>query len=54
MTSYITKCIKEMKIMILTIELLDNAKTVNGGYTRNQLKVFGVSWEPIKGWYEKP
>jgi hypothetical protein len=34
----------------LTTSDVENAKTVNGGWTKKQLTDWGVSWPPAKGW----
>ena len=31
-------------------EYLESRKTANGGYTKETLAEFGVSWPPPKGW----
>lgn len=36
--------------MILTREFLDKGKTSRGGWTREQLRMVGVSWPPVQGW----
>ena len=38
-----------MKVTI-TLEMIADAKTKAGGYTRAQLKVLGIDWPPPKGW----
>ena len=35
---------------MVTLEEIENAKTVNGGWTKAQLKAWGVPWPPPKGW----
>ena len=34
-------------------EYLDSRKTPNGGYTKDTLREFGVSWPPPKGWKKR-
>lgn len=38
--------------MNLTSKDIEKAKTLNGGWTRKQLAVWGVKWPPPKGWKE--
>lgn len=35
---------------IMTDEMLDDAKTAGGAWTRAQLSVIGVEWPPRRGW----
>jgi hypothetical protein len=35
---------------MVTRDELEKASTANGGYTREQLEEWGVSWPPPKGW----
>ena len=34
----------------LTEQEIESGKTRKGGYSRKQLKAWGVSWPPVKGW----
>lgn len=34
-------------------EEIEAAKTANGGWTREQLEKWGVSWPPTKGWKQR-
>ena len=36
--------------IVITKELLENAKTDTGGFTRAQMDVFDIPWPPPKGW----
>lgn len=36
-----------------TKEEIEAARTPNGGWTKETLKSWGVSWPPKKGWREK-
>jgi hypothetical protein len=38
---------------MVTSDELEQAKTAAGGYTREQLATWGVSWPPPKGWKKK-
>lgn len=38
---------------MVTRDELEQAKTAAGGYTREQLAAWGVSWPPPKGWKKK-
>lgn len=38
------------KVKLPTPEEIEAAKTANGGWTREQLAAWGVSWPPPKGW----
>jgi hypothetical protein len=35
---------------VITLKDLNRLRTPRGGYTRQTLKVLGVSWPPVKGW----
>lgn len=35
-----------------TEEMIENGKTPEGGWTKEQLAKWGVSWPPPKGWKE--
>ena len=37
----------------LTAEIIDAAKTPNGGWSREMLAQWGVPWPPPKGWRKK-
>lgn len=36
--------------LMVTRDELEKARTARGGYTREQLKKWGVPWPPPKGW----
>lgn len=36
-----------------TKEEIENARTAKGGWTREQLARWGVSWPPPKGWKKR-
>jgi hypothetical protein len=38
---------------LITKEIIEKAKSINGGWSASQLKVIGVEWPPKKGWKEK-
>jgi len=38
------------RLITLSDERLEKAKTLKGGYNAKQLEVLGVSWPPLKGW----
>lgn len=40
-------------LMILTHEMLQDAKTPAGGYNKAQLAILGIEWPPKKGWPRK-
>ena len=35
---------------IITMDIIEQGKTKNGGYTKKQLEILGVQWPPVKGW----
>jgi len=35
---------------MVTEQEIEDARTPDGGYTRKQLKTWGVPWPPPKGW----
>lgn len=39
--------------MKITSSFIDKNKTKNGGWTKRQLEILGVSWPPQKGWKSK-
>lgn len=39
--------------MVITKEIIDQGKSKNGGWTKKQLSILGVSWPPEKGWQNK-
>ncbi|MBQ9191705.1 MAG: hypothetical protein IJ142_08965 [Bacteroidaceae bacterium] len=39
--------------IILTREIIESARTPNGGYTKSQLAAIGVEWPPAEDWIEK-
>jgi hypothetical protein len=38
------------ELMQLTEEILELAKSDNGGWSQNQLNLIGVDWQPERGW----
>ena len=40
----------DMKMGIITQELIESYRTKNGGWTKDILAAFGVSWPPQHGW----
>ena len=34
----------------LTEELIEQARSKNGGWSKQQLEIIGVDWPPTKGW----
>ena len=38
---------------MLTAEEIEAARTSRGGWTRQQLAVWGVPWPPPKGWKQR-
>lgn len=42
--------IKEEATIVLTEEMIEAARTPNGGFTRSQLAAIGVNWPPPPGW----
>lgn len=38
---------------MITREEFEAGKTKNGGFTREQLRKWGVPWPPIKGWKKR-
>jgi hypothetical protein len=40
---------KDTTKVILTQELVDSARTANGGLTKHQLEAIGIEWPPKKG-----
>lgn len=48
----IEKEMPEEKI-ILTHQLIEQGRSENGGWNRNQFELLGVSWPPLKGWKER-
>ncbi len=41
------------EVMKITREWLVANRTLNGGWSRAQLRIIGVAWPPRKGWIEK-
>ena len=39
-------------ISMPTEDEIDEARTANGGWTKDQLAEWGVSWPPPRGWKE--
>ncbi len=39
--------------VVLTAEIFDRAASSNGGFSRAQLALFGITFPPIKGWKEQ-
>jgi tape measure domain-containing protein len=39
--------------MKVTADMIDAARTPNGGWTQAQLAAWGVSWPPVKGWKQR-
>jgi hypothetical protein len=39
--------------MILTHQVIDNGRSINGGWSRQQLALFGIKWPLPKGWKSK-
>ena len=35
---------------LVTKKHIELAKTKNGGWTKKQLEILGISWPPYKGW----
>ena len=38
---------------ILTKDIIELAKTPNGGITRSQLEAVGLTWPPVENWKEQ-
>jgi hypothetical protein len=36
--------------ILLTNQIIEEFKTKNNGYTKQQLHILGIQWPPIKGW----
>ena len=36
--------------MVITQEFLESGRTVRGGYTKQQLKILGIVWPPMRAW----
>lgn len=41
---------ERLRKMKITVEEIERAKTSKGGWTKEQLAVWGVQWPPPKGW----
>lgn len=41
---------KEEATIVLTEEMIDAARTPNGGFTKSQLAAIGIGWPPPQGW----
>jgi len=35
---------------LVTLDIIERAKSEKGGYTKKQLEIIGVEWPPHKGW----
>lgn len=44
---------KEEASIILTKEIIESARTPNGGFTKSQLAAIGIAWPPPQDWIEK-
>lgn len=44
---------KESATIQLTRQIIEKARTPNGGYTKSQLEAIGVLWPPQEGWAEQ-
>lgn len=44
---------EEEKTIVLTKEIIDSARTPNGGITKSQLAAIGIAWPPPKDWSHK-
>ena len=43
---------KLLEVEIITNKLIESGKSINGGWSREQLKLLGISWPPPIGWKE--
>lgn len=48
----IIKLMLKTENTILTKEIIELAKTPNGGITRSQLEAVGITWPPVENWKE--
>lgn len=39
--------------MLITEQVLKDAESINGAWSRKQLEIIGVKWPPPKGWKKK-
>ncbi|HSH24581.1 MAG TPA: hypothetical protein VLA13_03480 [Massilibacterium sp.] len=39
--------------MIITEQILKEAESINGAWSRKQLETIGIKWPPPKGWKKK-
>lgn len=39
--------------VVLTRELIESARTPNGGFTKSQLAAIGIAWPPPQDWIEQ-
>lgn len=37
-------------MVTVTREFLESGKSLNGGWSREQLELIGVPWPPVSGW----
>ena len=44
---------EEEKTIVLTKEIINAARTPNGGFTKSQLAAIGIAWPPPKDWSNK-
>ena len=44
---------REEASIILTKEIIESARTPNGGFTKSQLAAIGIAWPPPQDWIEK-
>lgn len=47
------KVIQEDATVELTKDIIEAARTPNGGFTKSQLAAIGIDWPPPQGWIEK-